>query len=163
MDRLAGLKELALPEPISYVPQTAGWYVLLVVLAISLAVLLRRWRRQYLANRYRREALYHLDVITSQLDDAAQRPAALVALPALVKRTAISFTPREDVAQLSGDAWLGFLDSTYRGTAFTTGPGRLLPVLAYRPSAALASVPDRQVSELVELLRQWIRRHRAGP
>ena len=158
-ERLAGLQELSLPGPVSYMPQTVAWYVLLALAVVALAWLIRRWRRRRLANRYRGEALGRLDEIASQVNDRDRRAAALASLPALVKQTALSFASRELVAQLSGDAWLSFLDSTYSGTAFTSGPGRLLPALAYRPPAALESVPNEQVSELIELLRQWIRRH----
>ncbi len=153
-EKISGLQELALPTPVSYMPQTIGWYILLAVLLVAMALLIRRWLQHRAANRYRRDALGRLDEIVSH----ANEPAAVAALPALVKRTALSFAPREDVAQLSGDAWLAYLDSTYGGNGFTTGPGKLLPALSYGSRAAL---PPNQVEELFTLIREWIRRHHA--
>ena len=52
-------------------------------------------------------------------------------LPRLVKQTALAFRPRTEVAALSGEPWLQFLDASYGEKGFTEGPGRLLPKLAY--------------------------------
>ena len=50
------LHEIVSPEPINWMPQTLGWQILGLVLAIGL--LRRFWRlfRSWLRNRYRREA-----------------------------------------------------------------------------------------------------------
>ena len=142
---MQNLHDIVLPEAASYIPQTVAWYVLfgflLALLAWGGTFLVRRERR----NRYRKIALRRLRDIEAR--------GALCELPALVKQTALSFAPRDDVASLSGDEWLRFLDETYRGDAFTRGPGRLLPVLAY-------GRPDTDdVDELVALVRRWIREH----
>jgi LPXTG-motif cell wall-anchored protein len=139
------LRDIVVPEAISYIPQTTAWYVVFGVFLVLLAgggvFLVRRERR----NRYRKLALH-------QLADIEAR-GALCELPALVKQTALSFASRDEVASLSGDDWLRFLDETYHGDAFTHGPGRQLPVLAYgRPNTD-------EVDELVTLVRQWIRKH----
>ncbi len=80
------LKELAPPAPVSYAPQTWGWWVLLgllIVLAIVIGV--RRylqWRR----DEYRREGLARLAQLRSRSDDLN----ALRELPELLKRVALS-------------------------------------------------------------------------
>ena len=96
-------------------------------------------------------------------------------LPALVKRTVLVFSPREQVANLTGEAWLAFLDATYRekrysgtshpgtadGAVFTQGPGRILPSLSVWPEKRLRKLPENEVNALLNLLRKWIRRHHA--
>ncbi len=139
------LHDIVLPEPVSRMPQTSAWWVLLglllVVLGCAVYVFVRRWR----ANRYRRQALARLD----DLEDA-------VAIPVLVKQTALAAWPRSEIASLSGDPWLRFLDASYGGNGFTEGPGRLLPTLAYE---ARALDPEEQRA-LVGVVRDWIRGHR---
>jgi len=71
---------------------------------------------------------------------------------------AFQIAAREKVASLSGDAWLTFLDKSYRGTGFTTGPGRLLPALSYRGPS---SITPADAASLMDLVAIWIRRHRA--
>lgn len=151
------MHDIVLPEAVSWMPQTAGWWILAaLVLAIGLRVALVA-RRRHRENRYRRLALAELDRIEAALGTPGERAVALGALPALVKRTALAVWPRETVASLSGAAWLRFLDESYGGSDFTKGPGRSLPALAYARDESMSSEETRKLTVLV---RDWIRRHR---
>ena len=83
---ISQLKELSLPAPVSYAPQTWGWWLLLALLvAVALLVGVRRyvqWRR----DQYRREALVRLAQLRGRSDDLN----ALRELPELLKRVALS-------------------------------------------------------------------------
>jgi len=83
---ISQLKELSLPAPVSYAPQTWGWWLLLALLVVlALVVGVRRywqWRR----DRYRREALVRLAQLRERSDDLN----ALRELPELLKRVALS-------------------------------------------------------------------------
>jgi hypothetical protein len=158
--QLEGLHDLAVPEPVSWMPQTGGWLVLLVLVLLALVWIVRRYQRQRSANRYRDEALAELAAIERALADPTARPAALAALSELVKRTALSVACRRDVAALVGEPWRRELDASYGGDAFESGAGRLLDDVAYRTPAALAVLSDRDVAALVDVVRDWIRRHR---
>ncbi|PYY67732.1 hypothetical protein CRX42_25510, partial [Pseudomonas jessenii] len=80
------LKEMALPEPVSYVPQTWGWWVLLALLIVALVVTGARRYWQWRRDRYRREALLRLEELQQRSNDLS----ALRELPELLKRVAIS-------------------------------------------------------------------------
>ncbi len=80
------LKELALPAPVSYAPQTWGWWVLLgVLILLTLIIAIRRYR-QWRRDAYRREGLARLAQLRSRSDDLN----ALRELPELLKRVALS-------------------------------------------------------------------------
>ena len=150
---LEALHPIVLPEPVSWMPATPAWIVLAIV-AVGLAFLgARALVRRHAAARYRREALAELDRLRAADDEEALRQ-----LPALVKRTLLATCPRPTVASLSGASWLAFLDRTYRGRAFSEGPGRLLPRLAYEADVDLGAEDRRR---LFSLLQRWIRKHRA--
>jgi hypothetical protein len=156
---LENLREIFLPGPVSWMPQTIGWYVV-----FGIVLLLAGWRvyrsfRRLRANRYRRFALEELEVIEKELQQPEKRANALAEIPVLVKRTVLSAFPRTDVAGLSGETWLAFLDKTMGGREFRKGEGRLLPELAYASGARIASLPDERISELLQIVRLWIRRH----
>lgn len=148
-DSLVGLlnqlAEVPEPEAVSMVPQTAGWAVLGGIL--FLAMLIWAWRiwKAYQANAYRREALEALNLAA---DDAAE-------ISAVLKRVALTAYGRKQVASLSGDAWLAFLDKTGGATpkSFQQGAGRVLAAAAYRAEP----VPADQ--ELRVLARQWVKQH----
>lgn len=157
------LHDVVLPEPVSWVPQTVGWWVVLVLLGLLLGwagyAAYHRWH----SNRYRRLALKHLQKIEANLVTPDRRLTALSELPILMKQTVLACWKRPDVASLTGDAWLRFLDESYRGTGFTQGPGRHLPTLAYSsPSTCreLSEIESDDVNGLIVLIREWIQQHR---
>lgn len=152
---IADIKDIPLPPPVSYAPQTAGWWVVgAIVLLVLLWIVYRRWRTWH-RNRYRRAAQAELGAITHAMADPQQRAQALVALPALVKRTVLAWAPRQTVAPMTGAAWLGYLDHTLAGDDFTRGPGRHLETLAYGG----ADIPADDLAALMTLLHRWIDDH----
>lgn len=157
---LLDLHDIVLPEPVSWVPQTLGWWILLGILVVALAWATAAAIRRRRTNRYRTLALAHLARIETELADPATRATAVTALPVLVKQTALAFRPRSEVAALSGSSWLRFLDDSYGGSGFTEGPGRLLSTLAYSTPATTNTLPSAELEALVDLVRRWIRRHR---
>jgi len=159
--RLERLHEIVLPAPVAWMPQTAAWAVVAALFLILLFWAALRLRRRWLANRYRREALAELAALEDALASAETRARALAALPGLVKRTALRAWPRAEVASLSSEAWLAFLDESFGRRDFRDGPGQLLPVLAYASPRRLAELPEEQITKLVGAVRSWIGAHRA--
>lgn len=142
---------LVMPEPVPWLPQTPGWWIvlgwLLAVLLLAVWQLARRRRR----NRYRRDALAELDAITVRQDmdpaESAQRIAAVL------KRTALAAYPRADVAALYGGDWARFLSESADNDPQITEAADRLATAAYRP--------DADPEALAQPARRWIRRHRA--
>jgi hypothetical protein len=156
---LQGLHEIVFADPVSWMPKTEGWYVLLSLVLIALAWWGYGLVRRYMANRYRRLALAELSAIEQELRHPQRRTSALEGIPVLIKRTALSAFPREEVAELCGQKWLAFLDKTMGGKDFTEGPGRLLGELAYVPASRFEQLSEQGVADLLQLARCWIKRH----
>ena len=155
---LAGLKEIGLPPATPWWPQTAGWYVLFALVAAGILWVLFRWARSWWRNRYRSAALAEL----ARIEQGWQKgEATLQEIPELVKRTALQAAPRAEVAALSGDEWLRYLDRSYGGDGFTQGPGRMLCSLAYRPVPAGLRQESNDLRNLFGLVASWIRHHHA--
>ncbi|MCB8821975.1 DUF4381 domain-containing protein [Microvirga rosea] len=143
---LTNLRDIVLPPLPLWPPAPGAWIILLGILAASL-VMIRRAYERYRSDAYRREALRELSA----------SPDMTAILP-LLKRAALVAYGREKVASLSGDAFLAFLDRTGGTMAFTSGPARLLPELAYTRRAAMTA-DDR--AAVVADARRWLRSHRA--
>lgn len=156
---IAQLQELPLPvPPFSYMPQTWGWLVLLlVVLALAAWWGTRQWLR-WQRNRYRREALLQLDGLEHRLADPAQRLHALRTLPELLKRVALSMNDAPPVAPLSGAQWQAFLAQRIRAPLPEHFAARLF-TLAYAPDAQVTGLADQEVMTLFAFSRQWIEAH----
>lgn len=145
------MHELVVPEPVPWLPQTPGWWVLCgwaLAVAVLVVVAIARRRRR---NRYRREALASLDAIAarSQLDaaDSARRVADVL------KRAALAAYPRARVASLYGKDWARFLCESAGNDRQVTEAAESLAGAAYRP--------DADGRSLLRPARRWVRVHRA--
>lgn len=110
--QLAQLHDIHLPTPIGWWPLAPGWIVL-ICLVLCLALRLSHVIRcRYLHGRARRQALRTLTDYEKQhrQHPNSQRSSALIS--ELLKRVALAYYPREQVAGLQGDAWLTFLNET---------------------------------------------------
>jgi len=158
---LEGLREVPLPPPVPYRPDSAAWAVLAGIVLAVLGLGLWRWAVRRRRNRYRVLAGRELQDIRTELEQQSTRVPALQRLPALVKRVVLAFAPRQQVASLTGPEWLALLDRTYPPAGFSDGPGRLLLRLAYEPPERLAATPDQDLTSLLALLQRWITHHHA--
>ncbi len=143
---LSLLHDLAVPPPAPWWPPPPGWTILGLVALAALAVVAWQWFGRWWRNRYRRQAL-------AELARLEARPDGVAGLPELVKRAALSGYPREEVAALSGPAWLAWLDRTGHTDAFTRGPGRALADAAYAPT------PPADCAGLFAAVRGWLQGH----
>lgn len=139
------IRDLHLPDPVSWWPLAPGWWLLLVLLLLGLALLLRRWRAAYRQHAARRVALRRLQVLTEDYVRHGNAVAMAQQLSALLRRTMLAYAPRQEVAGLTGEQWLEWLDQDLERSHFVEGDGRLLvewpyrnPALPIEKSAAVA-------------------------
>jgi Domain of unknown function (DUF4381) len=144
---LSKLHDFYQPPPPAWIPQTAGWYVVFALAGIAILWLAVYSLRRWLNNRYRREALRELALLPPEQ------------FSSLLKRTAITAWSRENVASLSGEAWVNFLNASTAGDLFQRAPGNSIEDLALRPT----TLSDGDKDELRKITAEWIRRHRVQP
>lgn len=151
-----GIDEIVLADPVSWWPVTPGWQLLGLLVMLGLLLKLKNRLLSWWRNRYRRVALRQLTALQKQSD--MQLEPVLQQLPFYLKATALHAYPREQVASLSGEDWLAFLDSHYSGPAFQNATGRLLTRVAYLPSEQW-QFDTQQAQQLVRQSRLWIATH----
>ncbi|MFV7783951.1 DUF4381 domain-containing protein [Shewanella marisflavi] len=106
---LAAMQDIITPDPIGLWPLAYGYYLLALLLLLvvcGLVIYLKR-RRKHLAAK--REALKLL----SQLEPSD--PQLPHSINALLKRSAMSYLPREQVASLQEAAWYDWLKKQVPG------------------------------------------------
>jgi len=157
---LQNLHDIVVPDPVPWWPPAPGWYVLGAVILAALIWLLWRWIEHWKTTAYRRAALAELNQLSVRSLQANDRLNAVRDLNVLLKRTALAFWSRTEVAGLSGEQWLEFLDRTGGTNAFSQGPGRLLPNVSYAKPHAHNDFSENQVADLMETAKRWIKMHK---
>ena len=157
-DPLAALHPLRAPGAISWWPLAPGWWVLIALALLAIAVLTYYLLKRYRANAYRRLALAQLESIQAQLAAAnpSEKHAAVSDTNALLKAVALRIFPRHDIAALSGEAWLEFLNKSRRSEATETAFAQDFASAVYSQNA-----PDMDTEQLFRASKNWIVKHRA--
>lgn len=159
-DPLAQLRDWHLPPPPGWWPPAPGWWVLAVLLLALMLVAVIGWRRRRARGASTRAALRELARIRARFAADGDSRAYAAAVSTLLRRLALVRYPRQQVAGLSGRAWLAFLDATGGAGFGQDEMARLLTESAYRPR----TVPDEQtageVERLARLAADWIRADR---
>ena len=148
------LRDIHLPAAPDFWPPAPGWWLLAALfsgLVAWAAVLL--WR-QFRIRRQRERILALLEQVEHPTGRTVT-PEFLAQLSVLIRRLALMRFPRQEIASLTGQDWLQFLDRSGGNGQFCGGPGRVLAQGPY-----MRSVPDAIDSRaLSNLVRQWIRRN----
>lgn len=155
---LRTMKDIVLPPPLSWFPQTWGWLAAALVIGMALAVWAAFATVRYRRNAYRREAQTLLDSIVPRLASATTRQSAIQDVGALLKRVAIKTWGREKVAKLSGREWSSFL-AEHGASGDRSLLAASLEDVEYRD----AHLYEQQEEEIGKLLarnaRHWIEGH----
>jgi hypothetical protein len=148
---LASLRDIqAAPIP-SYWPPAAGWWILTLLLLLMILLAAYQGRRYYQRWQRRRQVLHHLAQLhaVSQTENDLRSFAA--GLSILLRRVALTLYPRQNVAGLSQNEWLQFLDATGGQGQFQQGAGRHLITAPY------TARPQIDSDALYVLARNWIK------
>ena len=147
---LPDLKDIHEPEAIGWWPPAIGWWILAVL--IPLLIILSIWVYKRLT---RKTALKTAKKILAEIKQDAMRDNLSVVcdLSVLVRRVAISMSPRAKAAGLTGRQWLVFLDSSVKGAPFSEGIGQLLVGSPYQKTPPT----ELEISQLIELCEDWLK------
>ena len=145
-DPLAALRPLHAPSPVGWWPPAPGWWIV-VVLVVIFIVLIYRYKKRISPQR---AALHELKLLKKNMGNTAH-PVASV--NQLLKRYALACWSANEVASLTGESWLAFLDANGGNGRFSTGPGQLLLTDSYKNGRA----DSEALNELVVLVNHWIK------
>lgn len=147
---LESLHDIQLPALPGWWPLAIGWYLLAALLLAALlalgGLLYRRRRRE----RFKRQALHLLSQYEAQFQREKKTQDVSAAVSNLLRRLALLYYPREEVASLQGAAWIDFLNRSSDRIDFSALTVLLLE-LPYRPDSA-----DDDLGPLFAAARAWI-------
>lgn len=126
------LRDIHLPEAVGWWPLAPGWWALLLVFAVLALWLVTRAMRRYKEAAPRRYALRELQRIEEEFRQQSDPVALGRQVSELLRRSMLAYAPRRDVAGLTGEAWLAWLDQGLPVPYFHTDGGKSLLQLPYR-------------------------------
>mgnify|MGYP001556982421 FL=1 len=145
------LRDLHLPEAIGWWPLAPGWWVLLALVVVALAYTAWRLYKRWQFYAPRRYALRELARFEAEYLEHRDPVAFGKQLSELLRRGMLAYAPREEVAGLTGDDWLAWLDEGMPLPYFHTEGGKSLLDLPYRDPEGDFS--DIDVDALVSAVR----------
>lgn len=149
------LRDLHLPAEIGWWPIAPGWWLLIALAAAAACWYAWRVFVGWRADRARRIALRELASIHRHFEQSGDSVRLGRDLSELLRRTLLAYAPRGEVAGLTGDGWLTWLDRGLDEPVFARGAGRLISSLPYRDPGGAGENTD--VDALVEAVRLRIR------
>ena len=145
------LRDLHLPEPVGWWPLAPGWWFVIGLLLVGLAVLAAFLHRRWHFHAPRRHALRELARYEAAYLEHRNPVLLGKQLSALLRRAMLAYAPRAEVAGLTGEAWLQWLDRGMPVPYFHTEGGKSLLNLPYRdPDGDFA---DTDIAALVAAVR----------
>jgi len=144
------LKDIHLPEAIGWWPPAIGWWLLAILIPLLIAVLYWFYKR---LTRKTAIKTAKKNLATIKENPALDNNQKLRELSMLVRRVAITVSPRTEAASLTGHQWLEFLDKSLTGAPFSEGCGQLLADAPYRNTLPT----ELEISQLISLCENWLK------
>ena len=155
------LRGLHVPEMIGWWPLAPGWWLVIGLIVVGLVLLLRRAASRRNENAPRRHAIRELERSTTAFAEHGDTVRLGAEVSEILRRTMLAYAPRSEVAGLTGDAWLDWLDRDLRQPRFSKGPGRSLLDLPYRRPGTIGDSVD--VGGLLVAVHERLRTPVGGP
>lgn len=150
---LAQLKDIHLPDPISWWPLAPGWYGLMLItlgLAVWFALILHKRLRDA---KPKKQALELLILYKQQEEITKNTQITSAKISELLRRVALVYFPRETVASLRGEAWIDFLNQNSVGIDFK-------PVQSMLLDSPFKTSETLNLNPLISRAEQWIKQRR---
>ena len=148
---LTQLRDIHLPTPVGWWPLAPGWYGLAILVLVIVLILVFYISRSYLNGRAKRQALCLLTNYEQQHQRLPNSQITTARISELLKRVALVYFPREDVASLQGERWLAFLNKTGKRLDFNQVRTALLEQPYQPPQAG-----NNDLQLLFSMARTWI-------
>ncbi|RUR18386.1 DUF4381 domain-containing protein [Legionella sp. km535] len=153
-DPLAQLKDIHLPDPIGWWPLAPGWYVLMSMMFLLIIGIAYWSYKRHINGLAKRKALGLLHIYKENYLKDRNVQIASARISELLRRVALVYFPRAEVASIHGDDWIDFLNKSSKNIDFKQVKAMLLE----SPFKTAESV---NLDPLFTCAEQWIKQRGA--
>lgn len=152
------LRDIHLPESVSWWPLAPGWWITLgLFLMAALVVYFLKFMKE--RQQTERQVLDEFEKLVDSYKTNKEVNQLLVNVSQLLRRVSITRFEDEDVAGLTGNSWLKFLDDVFSDVkskpsfSFQGELGELLVSGQYQKSS---SIDENKLDQLLILSKAWL-------
>jgi len=157
-EQTLNLRDIHLPDAISWWPPAPGWWILLaVIICTILSIFIAR--RIYIKKQLKRDIHSELDKIKNTFQQTQNQSQLAKSLSVLLRRASISYYSgtKNNGAGLTGQQWLSWLDNTtehpHETKQFQSEVGNVLINAPYLPDN---SDLNFDAEALIEISEGWL-------
>jgi len=147
------LRDVHLPNAVSWWPLAPGWWGLLLLLIIGSGIATLALLRKRKRNRYRKAALSELQSIYAQWQDEQNSATYLQDANAILKRCLLHFSDDKSPITQTGKAWQASLNAFSKHRLSSQALHGL-------SSACYQANPDVDIEKIHPQIERWIKSHR---
>ncbi|MBC8210797.1 MAG: DUF4381 domain-containing protein [Gammaproteobacteria bacterium] len=147
------LRDIHLPDAVSWWPPAPGWWALLVLLIIILLLgwwLIRKLTRPNLKKR----VLSEIDSLIAGYRQDLNKQQLIQQLSVILRRIGISYLPRKQSAGTLGAEWLAQLNQLAAKDPLSQENLELITQAPYQKQPQLS---DQQIEDLLQQLQRWVK------
>ncbi|MEE9451556.1 MAG: DUF4381 domain-containing protein [Gammaproteobacteria bacterium] len=152
-DPLAALRDIHLPKAVSFWPPAPGWIIITTLIVLLCSGLIWIGYRYLRRQRIKKLALQRLQALQAQYQQSHQGKEIVTELSILLRRVALAYFPRKEIAGLTGKPWLSFLQSHGQDCDFEQVGALLL-------SAPYQAQIKADLTPLMAVCLRWIKQRR---
>ena len=143
------LRDIHLPDAISWWPPAIGWWILLALVIIAIIFIPKLYRRiTYMPlNKVANKKFNH---IITQYKENNNDSAFVVETSQFLRQTAMSYCGREEVAQLTGTKWVKTLNNMTEQHCFSDEIAQSLINAPYQQNI------DIDTEQLINAVQNWL-------
>ena len=146
------LRDIHLPDPVSWWPPAMGWWILLLVSLIviwALIALIKKLRRPVL----KKSAKAEIATVLKDYNHHQDQHLLIQQLSITIKRIGISYLQRNQTAGMSGLEWYSKINQLVEKNQFSDDVIKLLSLGPYQEKPELN---NEIVNEIIHQTQQWV-------
>ena len=148
--QIDGLRDIHLPDAISWWPPAIGWWILLALVIAAIIFIPKIYRRMTFTPLKKVASLTFNNIIERHKKNNDDM-RFIIETSQFLRQTAMSYYGREDVAQLTGEKWVQVLNDLTEQTHFNDELKQTLINAPYQKNSPI------DVQHLIEVVKNWLK------
>ncbi len=141
------IQDIITPEDVAFWPPQPGWYIILLVLLIIVGIFIAVRMRHKRRNAYRKQGILAIEALKNK---GVSEPNILK-VNSTLKACALQAYNREDIAILSGEKWVAFLNKKAKHVTFNGACKTMLSKGPYEKFNSEAAFNQNEFDDLIAL------------